>query len=117
MEKPSSAATYTQAEVDVLVAAAQEGMRNMRLALLQIEALFDGEGNLREQYEDQLSCALEAVESALGERCEFVGGSLDHFPEICDRCGKSYKHPSHRALPLAGPDAPKPAALAEKRKG
>jgi hypothetical protein len=27
--------------------------------------------------------------------CEFVGGSLDNFPEICDRCGLHFDHPSH----------------------
>jgi DNA (cytosine-5)-methyltransferase 1 len=29
--------------------------------------------------------------------CEFIGGSQDHYPEICDRCGKPWKHADHRS--------------------
>lgn len=30
-------------------------------------------------------------------RCSFVGGSQDHFPEICDRCGKPWLDSDHRS--------------------
>ena len=28
--------------------------------------------------------------------CSFVGGPVDGFPDVCDKCGSNYSHPKHR---------------------
>lgn len=37
----------------------------------------------------------DALDFPLPKMCDFVGGSQDHFPEICDRCGENYWHQDH----------------------